>query len=72
MKYTKTLLAAILLTITFLAFSNNANAGPRFEVVIGSPVVAGPVIMHRVWVRGHYRRISFHRVVWVPGHWRRI
>jgi hypothetical protein len=71
MKYVKTLLAAILLTVTFLAFSDSANAGPRFEVNIGSPVVARP-LWSAVWVEGHYRVGAWNRLVWVPGHWRRI
>ena len=27
---------------------------------------------YRVWVKGHYERNKFGKLVWIPGHWRKF
>lgn len=74
MKAITSILAVILFTIlSFTAGSNSTFAVPRFYIGYGIPnVTAEQVVYKRVWVKGHYSRNKFGKLVWVPGHWKNI
>ena len=84
MNGTKKLWAIGLVAIALLAptFASTAEAGPR-RVVVRAPakvVVVKPApraavtvrvtpAKEKVWVAGHWKRVSPRRSVWVAGHW---
>ena len=80
------LVAASLALGAVLVPSSAADAGVRIvvkprpaKVVVAAPaprpaakvVIATPAPRaEKVWVAGHWKRVSPRRSVWVPGHWR--
>ena len=74
MKAITSILAVALFTILSFTFgSNNAYSLTRFYA--GNEITrvsAEQVVYKRVWVKGHYSRNKFGKLVWVPGHWKNI
>ncbi|NNE42915.1 MAG: BcpO-related WXXGXW repeat protein [Gemmatimonadetes bacterium] len=72
---TPTLLAAAVAVATLFVPASSAEAGARVRVVVKPRPVAKVVVKtpcpraERVWVAGHWKRVSPRRSVWVPGHW---
>ncbi len=71
MKNIKTILAVIIIAVSIFAVTGSAQAGPRFRIVVGAPVVVAPG-PNFVWVEGHYKFNRFGILEWIPAHWKRI
>ena len=76
-----TAILTLLLVTATLGAVTTADAAPRKKVVVvkrpaASRVVVvakpkpAPVKVKRVWVPGHWKRVSPSRAIWIEGHWR--
>jgi hypothetical protein len=72
----KTLIIAIISFLVINLFSVDIFAKPRVRVCVKAPR-AGLITIVKTrtchkWVKGHYRRNRYGRIIWVPGHWRKV
>jgi len=76
LKFVKTLILAVIAFLAISSFSGDVFAKPRVRVCVVTPRIRIVTTVktrpcHK-WIRGHYRRNRYGRLIWVPAHRSRI
>lgn len=73
MKFTKSIIYAILIVFGILAFSTGeSNAWPRHRLYKDHIVTVSKPGPYYIWIEGHWKINKHGKKVWVPGHWKKV
>jgi len=73
MKFTKSIIIAIVLILGILSLSTGeANSWSRYRIYTAPVVMVSKPSPNHIWVEGHWKVNRYGKKVWVLAHWKRV